>query len=91
MELHKHFLEQDLKQASIHYSCFKDCLKSVTDHVEKGDVELAKHRTQDMLLSLHELSKLSDKKYNQEKFQPLIRQMMQQGIDIEVVRMYFHD
>lgn len=89
MELHEHFLEPDLKQASIHYSCFKDCLLRVSSHIDQGEMESAKHRATDMLKSLHELSKLNDKKRNHEKEQTLMNQLIRQGIDMQLVRVYF--
>lgn len=73
MNLHEHFLPDDLLKACKEYKSLKDCLKIVTKSIKKGDVEHAKHYSVDMLRSLHELSKLADRKTVLDKHWYLIK------------------
>ena len=91
MKLHKHFLQQDMVQASKEYHSYKDLLAIVDRELDRGDIESAKHRATDMLLSLQELSKLSYKKYNLERQNKLMEQMGAAGISIQLVRGHFLD
>ncbi|MBN6206230.1 hypothetical protein JYK21_07185 [Ralstonia pickettii] len=91
MNLHEHFLPNDMVQASKEYKCFKDCLKQVHIQMDKGNIEIAKHRTIDMLKSLHELSKLSEKKYRVECYKHLLQHMNTVGVNIELVRGFNHE
>lgn len=89
MKLHEHFLKEDLYQASKEFNCFKDCLELTMIHVNNGDVELAKQRSIDVTKSLHEMSKLAQKKNDIERRNMLVRHMQQQGIDIQLIRKRF--
>jgi len=91
MRLHKHFLSSDLGQASRQYHCFKDCLQLMVQHLEKGEIEKAKHRSIDVTRSLHELNRLSEKKYEQDQMNRLIEMMGASGIDVQVVRKLSHE
>lgn len=91
MKLHKHFLPQDLPQASKEYWCFKDLLLKITTEIENGNIEKAKHHSLDLTRSLHELSRLSAKKYEQEKVNHLIEQMGVAGINVQVIRKLHHE
>lgn len=91
MRLHEHFLNEDLHTASKEYHCFKDCLELTVLHLENGDVELAKQRSIDVTKSLHELSKLADKKNKADKQDMLVQHMIQQGINIQFIRRHFND
>lgn len=75
MNLHEHFLPQDLEQASKEYKSYKDCNKHVQADMEKGDVETAKHYTIDALRSLQELSKLADRKKSCDRHKHLFNGM----------------
>lgn len=88
MRLHKHFLPQDLGQASKQYHCFKDCLELMIRHLENGEMEKAKHRSIDVTRSLHELSRLSAKKYEMDKVNQLVEQMGVAGLNIQVIRRF---
>ncbi|MFD2209417.1 hypothetical protein ACFSMW_06805 [Virgibacillus halophilus] len=83
---HTHFLEQDLNQAYKEQECLQALVKSVTNHIKQGEFELAKHRSQDMLLSLHELSQLAYKKKQYDRAGNLLNRMEAMGIHVEVVR-----
>lgn len=91
MKLHEHFLPNDLYNASKEFHSFKDCLELVTAHIDNGDVELAKHRSVDMIKSLHELTKLARKKNEVERRNKFLEQMGAAGVNIQVVRMYRHE
>lgn len=91
MKLHKHFLPQDMVQASKEYHCYKELSALVDREIERGDIESAKHRATDMLLSLQELSKLNYKKHKLERQNKLMEQMGAAGISIQVVRSHFLD
>lgn len=91
MNLHKHFNEQDLKQASIQYECLKKCLASIKKHTSNGDLELARKRGQDMMKSLSELMALNYKKQADDEMKTIADQMIQESINIQTVRSYYHD
>lgn len=91
MRLHEHFLKDDLDKASEEYHCFKDCLSLMVTHIEDGNIELAKQRSIDVTKSLHELSKLADKKNKADKQNMLVQYMIQNGISIQVLRRHFND
>lgn len=86
MNLHEHFLPQDLVQASKEYKSFKDCMKHVQGDMKKGDIAIAKHYTIEMIRSIHELSKLADKKSKNNR-QRLMYQGMPTVTHIEITRM----
>jgi len=90
MNLHEHFLQQDLVRASKEYKSYKDCMKHVQADMEKGDIETAKHYTIDMLRSIQELSKLSDKK-NIANRHKLMYQGMPTVSHIELTRRFNHE
>ncbi|MGM8212601.1 hypothetical protein ACLIBH_07385 [Virgibacillus sp. W0430] len=93
MKLHEHFLPNDLYEASKEFHSFKDCLALVTAHIDKGEIEieLAQHRSVDMIKSLHELVQLARKKNEIDRRNRLLEQMGAAGINIQVVRMYKHE
>lgn len=86
MNLHEHFLPQDLVQASKEYKSFKDCMKHVHADMEKGDIEVAKHYTIETLRSIQELSKLADEKKKVDR-QRLMYQGMPTVTHIEISRL----
>lgn len=88
MRLHKHFMPEDLKQASQESWCAKDLLQLISELLESGEVERAKHYSADLTKSLHELSKLADKKRKAESYAAVLRQMDMQG---DVIRRYFFE
>lgn len=90
MNLHEHFLPQDLVQASKEYKSFKDCMKHVQGDMEQGDIEVAKHYTIDMLRSIQELSKLSDRKKTSDRHKRLMNGMPT-VTHIELTRMMNHE
>ena len=47
MRLHKHFMPEDLKQASKESWCAKDLLQLISELLEAGEVEKAKHYSTD--------------------------------------------
>lgn len=91
MNLHEHFLDEDLGQASREFKRFKDSLEVVTKNVNKGEMEKAKHHATDMISSLHELSKLTYKKKDFEMRNEIMNLMGLAGIDVRAVRMMLHD
>ncbi len=91
MNLHKHFNEQDLKQASIQYECLKKCVASVKEHASNGDLEFARKRGQDMMNSLSELMNLNAKKRADDEVKGIADQMIQQGLNVQAVRSFYHD
>ncbi|WP_164219311.1 hypothetical protein [Virgibacillus sp. YIM 98842] len=86
MRLHKHFMPEDLKQASKESWCAKDLLQLISELLEAGEVEKAKHYSTDLTKSLHELSKLADKKRIAESYAKMLRQM---GVQGELIRRNF--
>src|SRR5699024_3676857 len=91
MKLHERFLKEDLLQANEEYVCFRDCLGLMVDHVLKGEIEQAKQRSIDVTKSLHEMSKLAQKKIDFERRTELIKQMQEHGITVQIVRRHFND
>lgn len=91
MKLHKHFLKEDLYDASKEFNCFKDCLVLMNEQVECGDIEKAKQLSIDVTKSLHELSKMAHKKMQTDRSIDLINQLKQRGINIQVIRGFMHD
>lgn len=91
MRLHKHFLKEDLGQASRQYHCFKDCLKLMISHLQNGEIERAKQRSIDVTRSLHELSRLSAKKYEQDQMNQIVEMMGSAGINVQVIRKLHHE
>lgn len=87
MRLHEHFLKSDLHQASREFWCVKDVLKAIHEELSKGNAEKAKHLSIELTRSLHELSRLADKKYEMDRINRLVEQMGTAGINIEVLRM----
>lgn len=64
MKLHNHFLSSDLEQASREFHCTKDLLVEINRNLRHGKIEKAKHLSIDLTKSLHELTKLAEKKIN---------------------------
>jgi len=91
MKLHESFLKEDLFQANEEYVCFRDCLELMIEHIQEGEMEQAKQRSIDVTKSLHELSKLAQKKNELERRTKLVRHMQEQGITIQIVRRHFND
>jgi len=75
MKLHRHFLPQDLNQASREYHCTRDLLIKVSHELQHGNIEKAKHLSIDLTRSLHELERLADNKHEQDKVNHLIEMM----------------
>jgi len=86
MKLGNHYLTQDLPEASKEYWCSLDLLCIIMDDLNNGEIEKAKRLSTDLTLSLHELSKLRDKKKQAERLEQLVDRMNASGIHIELVR-----
>lgn len=86
MKLHKHFLNSDLDQASREYHCTRDLIVLIRKNLMDGNIEQAKQLSIELTRSLHELSKLADKKLEQDKFNHLIEMMGAAGIHVQVLR-----
>lgn len=91
MKLHKHFLPQDMVQASKEFHSVKDCLKLIDLHLNAGDIKFAEERIKDMLFSLQELSRLAGKKESKSKLDNLLEHLHVKGINAQVVRMIKHE
>lgn len=88
MRLHKHIMPEDLKQASKENWCAKDLLQLISELLDAGEVEKAKHYSIDLTKSLHELSKLTYKKRKAESYAAILRQMGTQG---ELIKRYYFE
>jgi len=86
MRLHDHFLPEDLEQASREHWCAKELLDRISLLTDVGEIEKAKHLSIDLTRSLHELSRLSDKKKEMDKVKRLFEQMNMNGINVQVIR-----
>ncbi|MEN2765800.1 hypothetical protein [Ornithinibacillus xuwenensis] len=91
MKLHQHFLPQDLKQASEEYWCVVDLLEVITKDIQKGDIELAKHRSTDLTRSLHEMSQLAHKKQIVDRHREIVKQMHHDAIQFQIMRSVYSD
>lgn len=91
MRLHKHFLPPDLKQASEEFWCAKDLLEVITNEIEQGNLELAKHRCIDLTKSLHVMSKLSGNKYRIDRHNEIIKRMNEGGIHVQILRQFMQE
>jgi len=91
MKLHKHFLPEDLGQASREFWCIKDLLQKITFLIEEGEIEKAKRLSIDLTRSLHELSRLSAKKYEQDQMNQIVEMMGSAGINVQVIRKLHHE
>lgn len=91
MNLEKHFLPDDIKRASEEYWCVMDLLSMIMKLTNEGNIAKAKHLSTDLTKSLHELERMSSKKYNQEKFSELLLELSQRGVDVEIVRMHLNE
>jgi outer membrane protein assembly factor BamD (BamD/ComL family) len=81
-------MPEDLKQASQESWCAKDLLQLISESLDAGEVEKAKQHSIDLTKSLHELSKLADKKRIAESYAHMLRQMDMQG---DLIRRYFFE
>jgi len=86
MKLHEHFLPEDMKEASKEFWCIKDLIIKLKLQLDRGNTEGAKHTSIDLTKSLHELTKLSEKKYRQEKNQEVVNLMAVTAVHFEVLR-----
>ena len=91
LRLHQHFLPEDLEQASKQYWCLIDLLTVITKEIQRGDIVAAKYRSTDLTRSLHELSKLADKKQVVDRHNALVQQMIHDGVHIQVIRRLHHE
>ncbi|WP_121615249.1 hypothetical protein [Virgibacillus halodenitrificans] len=91
MKLENHFLPEDISDASKEYWAVLDLMAAIMRKINDSDIEIAKHFSIDLTKSLHELTKLSDKKYKQDRYQEMINEMKEQGIHIELVRGLMHE
>lgn len=90
MKFNKHFLKQNIGQAKAECRSANHCLKLVEIHLSNGDIELAKQRMLDGLLSIQELSKLADQKKKIDR-QKLMYNGMPTVTHIELTRMINHE
>ena len=65
MSFYKHFSKENSFKAKLERICLNDCLSMMIEHIEKGNFELAKQRSIDVTRSLHELSKLAERRIKQ--------------------------
>src|SRR5699024_7627857 len=86
MKLHNHFLPDDMEEASKEFWCIKDLIIKLKLQLDRGNTEGAKHTSIDLTKSLHELTKLSEKKYRQEKNQEAVNLMAVTAVHFEVLR-----
>ncbi|MYL45017.1 hypothetical protein GLV94_05130 [Virgibacillus halodenitrificans] len=91
MKLENHFLPEDISDASKEYWAVLDLMAAIMRKINDGDIEIAKHFSIDLTKSLHELTKLSGKRYKQNRYQEIVNRMKDQGIHIEVVRGLMHE
>ncbi|MFC2948570.1 hypothetical protein [Virgibacillus sediminis] len=91
MKIEDHFLPEDIKRASEEYWCVMDLLSDVMDNVFAGDIEMAKHRSIDLLKSIHELSKMSDKKTATDRRLEMVNELNAAGVNIELVRRHLSE
>lgn len=91
MKLHKHFLPQDMVQASQEFHSAKDCLELVDLHLIAGDVASAEERVYDVLASLKVLARLAELKKRADRRNKLLNMMGQAGIDVQLIRKIKHE
>lgn len=91
MIIHNHFLPQDAARASEEFHSFKDCLTLTLWHTESGNMKLANERLMDTMKSLHELTRLAEKKNEVDQRNLQMERMGTQGVYIEVARGKWHE
>ncbi|WP_106494931.1 hypothetical protein [Lentibacillus sp. Marseille-P4043] len=91
VKLEKQFLPDDIYRASQEYWCSLDLQCMIAEKLVSGDFDAAKNMSIDLTKSLHELSKMSDKKHDQDELNTLMDELIQQGVAFELVRRYSHE
>lgn len=86
MRLHEHVLPKEMVQGSKEKHCAEDLLKLITKQLKEGKIEAAKLNSIDLTKSLHELSKMKDRKRTSEKYDALLSYM---GFEGERARRYY--
>lgn len=86
MKLHKHFLENDIKQASYEYWKHLDLMSSVARYMAIGDVKNAKLLSVELTKAIHEMDKLNDKKLQLDRRNEIVKMMNEQGVQIQFLR-----
>jgi len=79
------FLEKDLPIATKHYKCCWSCLYKAEIELASGNLEMAEARMIDFQRSLKELHKLKERKQQYDRMKALIRELNNQGVNIEKV------
>jgi hypothetical protein len=82
---HSDFLEKDLANAIKHYKCCWSCLYKAEIEMAFGNLELAEKRMEDFQRSLNELKKLKQRKQQYDRMKELVRELNNQGVNIEKV------
>lgn len=90
MRLHEHFLPGDLEKASKEYHCIRDLLIDINLELKKGNSERAKQLSIELTRSLHELTRLAEKKSDLDRISTYMEQLGAAGINIQVVRKLKH-
>lgn len=86
MKLHKHFLDNDIKQASYEYWKHLDLMSSVARYMAIGDIKNAKLLSVELTKAIHEMDKLNDKKLQLDRHNEIVKMMNEQGVQIQFLR-----
>ncbi|MGG1291407.1 hypothetical protein ABE218_08635 [Bacillus smithii] len=79
------FLEKDIPMATVHYKICKLCLLRARKALKQGNLELAEKRMEDFNRSLNELKRLKAKKEQYDRMKALVKELNNQGVNIEKV------
>lgn len=91
MKFEKHFLPNDISQASSEYWCAMDMLTRTLEKLQAGNIEGAKQDSTDLLKSIHELSKMSSEKHQIDRVNKMVNQLNTSGVHVELLRRQLHD
>lgn len=91
MNFEEKFQSVDIRQASKKYWEVLGLLSSTANNLQAGDLDVAKQLSTELTMSLHDLSKISDRKDNEERYQTLMQQLVSSGTDVQMVRRYLFD
>ncbi len=88
MNFEDHFRNADIKEAKQEFSCAVDLITLITLNTRSGNAKRAKVLTEDLLNTLANLTKLTERKLADDEYKALIDRMIQQG-NVERVKIHF--
>lgn len=84
--MREHFLEEDLPKAYKEKSCLFDLSIESQNAIVNNDFYKAEQNLIDMMKSVNELRRMSDKKKNHNRMNDLLEHLNNRGISAELVR-----